>query len=104
VIAEATKNVVSVWISGAAEAILSLDSTAADRGLQCVETKRHRIRRGWASRVLVRGSREAIESIATELNDVAAGLLCDDTDDPAATKRAAREGAAQIRKQLGGAA
>jgi hypothetical protein len=91
----------SVWISGTADMILSLDRTAHDRGVECIDRQRRRMKRGWSERVQVRGSKEDLGKLARELDDVAAGLQCDDLDDPAAGRRAARAAAEQIRKQLG---
>lgn len=82
----------TILLSAAACNILSLDATANQRQVDCEPRGRHRNE--------VTGPGGRLLALAAELDDVAAGLLCDDTDNPSATRRAAKAAAEQIRKQL----
>lgn len=86
---------ITVLISDAVYEMLGLDDPPRCAGRNITyngATGRHRN--------IIAGSRDALEALAAELDAVARGVLCNDTDNPSRTREAARRGAASIRKQL----
>jgi hypothetical protein len=83
---------IKIKLSAMTDDILNLDLTGKDRGVTLgASTLR------W---IEVEGSLEAWKSILDELEAVAAGLLCDASDDPSATRRCAAGAAVRVRKAI----